>query len=137
MLWAESLGEILFVMRHSAAYEDIRREEDSRAKSDPKSDEASFSPRQQKAKSSGKSNQQSTSQKQSSSDWKPGPGKSQADIDRCLRILELEPDRDYTQKEIKKAYRRLAMIHHPDLPTGDHQAFVRLGIASDYLMKQL
>ena len=27
LLWAESLAEILFVMRHRAAYEDIRREE--------------------------------------------------------------------------------------------------------------
>ncbi len=70
--------------------------------------------------------------------WKPGPGKSQADIDRCLRILELEPGKTYTKKEIKKAYRRLAMIHHPDLPMGSHDdAFVRLDMASDYLMKHL
>lgn len=135
LLWAESLGEILFVMRHSAAYEDIRREEDSRAKADPKPEEASSSPKQQKAKPNGRSNKQSASQKQSSSEWKPGPGKSQADI--CLRILELKPGQDYTLKEIKKAYRRLAMIHHPDLPTGDHQAFVRLGMASDYLMQHV
>lgn len=137
LFWAESLGEILFVMRHSAAYEDIRREEDSRAKADPKQEEAKSASKQQKAKPSGRSNKQSTSQKQSSNEWKPGPGKTQADIDRCLRILELEPGQDYTLKEIKKAYRRLAMIHHPDLPTGDHQAFVRLGMASDYLMQHL
>lgn len=142
LLWAESLAEILFVMRHRAAYEDIRREESAgqdHARNDaprpppnrPKtkgSDDAGDKSRSSGAGGSGKASTGSDT-------WKPGPGKSQADIDRCLRILELEPGKTYTQKEIKKAYRRLAMIHHPDLRTGSHDAFVRLGMASDYLMK--
>ncbi|WP_372990246.1 DnaJ domain-containing protein [Sulfitobacter sp.] len=141
LLWAESLAEILFVMRHRAAYEDIRREEgtsNSRAKPEaPRPPPNRPKPRQddgnkQKSGAGGKAR----SDGQSSS-WKPGPGKSQADIDRCLRILELEPGKTYTQKEIKKAYRRLAMIHHPDLPTGSNDAFVNLGMASDYLAKHV
>jgi hypothetical protein len=140
LLWAESLAEILFVMRHNAAYEDIRREE--RAKQHQNTQGAPRSPPNRpkagvSGKSGGESRSDSTGQKSDSSSWKPGRGKSQADIDRCLRILELEPGKAYTQKDIKKAYRRLAMIHHPDLPTGNHNAFVKIGMALDYLMQHV
>lgn len=140
-LWAESLAEILFVMRHRAAYEDIRREESStkpgaEAPRPPPNRSRPTDNTQQRSGAQGQTNQRaSQSGASGSANWKPGPGKSQADIDKCLRILELDPAKSYTQKEIKKAYRRLAMIHHPDLPTGDHDAFVRLGMASDYVMK--
>jgi len=142
LFWTESLAEILFVMRHRAVYEDIRREE-SAGQDHARNDAPRPPPKRPKAKSDNtgqksRSNGGGSSRTRSGSDtWKPGPGKSQADIDRCLRILELELGKTYTQKEIKKAYRRLAMIHHPDLPTGSHDAFVRLGMASDYLMKHL
>jgi hypothetical protein len=133
LLWAESLTEILFVMRHRAAYEDIRRAE-SAGHQHGSNDAPRPPPKGPKPKGSGESR---GTRSIGGDAWKPGPGKSQADIDRCLRILELEPGKTYTQKEIKKAYRRLAMIHHPDLPTGNHEAFVRLGMASDYLMKHV
>ena len=140
LFWAESLGEILFVMRHRMAYEDIRHEETNRDQSARK-DAPRPPPNRSKPKAEKSTGQKSSSKgtagrdTRSKTDWKPGPGKSQADLDRCLRILELEAGKTYTQKEIKKAYRRLAMIHHPDLPTGDHDAFVKLGIAMEYLMK--
>ncbi|MBL4745900.1 MAG: DnaJ domain-containing protein [Flavobacteriaceae bacterium] len=38
-------------------------------------------------------------------------------------------------KKIKSAYRKLAMKYHPDLPTGDHQKFVRINLAKEYLLK--
>lgn len=142
LLWAESLAEILFVMRHRAAYEDIRREE-SAGQSQTRKDAPRPPPNRLKVKTTGGSEHRSWAgggsgaRSTGSSQWKPGPGKSQADIDRCLGILELETGKTYTQKDIKKAYRRLAMIHHPDLPTGSHDAFVRLGIASDYVLAQL
>lgn len=145
LFWAESFGEIIFVMRHSGAYEDIRREENDQGNAGAGAKETRPPPKQPRPKpnsgnnanSASSSNNGPRSQTRTESDWKPGPGRSQADIDRCLRILELEAGKQYTQKEIKKAYRRLAMIHHPDLPTGDHDAFVKLGMASDYLMKHL
>ena len=144
LFWAESLAEILFVIRHRAAYEDIRREENA-GQSHARNDAPRPPPKQPKAKAADDTGEKSRSgsrgssgaRSTSSDTWKPGPGKSQADIDRCLRIFELEPGKTYTQKEIKKAYRRLAMVHHPDLATGSHDAFVRLGMASDYLMKHL
>lgn len=141
LLWAESLAEILFVMRHRAAYEDIRREEgerNERAKPEsPRPPPNRPKPKQEDdSKQSSDSGGKARGHSQSSS-WKPGPGKSQADIDRCLRILELEPGEPYPLKQIKKAYRRLAMIHHPDLPTGSHGAFVQLGMALDYLTKHM
>ena len=144
LLWAESLAEILFVMRHRAAYEDIRREE-SAGQDYARNDAPRPPPNRPKAKADQDTRDKSRSSGAGGSGkastggdtWKPGPGKSQADIDRCLRILELEPGKTHTKKDIKKAYRRLAMIHHPDLPTGSHDAFVKLGMASDYLMKHL
>lgn len=141
LLWAESLAEIFFVMRHRAAYEDIRREE-SAGQDRERRDPPRPPPNRPRGKGSDETRQKSRSRaegttgaRSSSDTWKPGPGKSQADIDRCVRILELEAGKTYTQKDIKKAYRRLAMIHHPDLPTGSHAAFIQLGMASDYLMK--
>lgn len=131
LLWAESLAEILFVMRHRAAYEDIRREE-SAGQDHARNDAPRPPPKGPKPKGSGESR---GTRRIGGDTWKPGPGKSQADIDRCLRILELEPGKTYTKKDIKKAYRRLAMIHHPDLPTGSNDAFVRLSMASDYMMQ--
>ena len=139
LLWAESLTEILFVMRHNAAYEDIRREE--RAKQNQDTQGAPHpTPNRSKAGGSGRSGGESQSDRagqKSDSSWKPGCGKSQADIDRCLRILQLEAGKTYTQKDIKKAYRRLAMVHHPDLPTGNQDAFVKIGMAKDYLMQHV
>ena len=138
LFWAESLAEILFVMRHRMAYEGIRQEETSRdqgaRKEAPRPPPKSSKPKVDKStgQKSG-SNGTAGRDTRSKTDWKPGTGKSQADMDRCLRILELEVGKTYTQKEIKKAYRRLAMIH--DLPTGDHDAFVKLGIAMEYLVK--
>ncbi|MDG1458009.1 MAG: DnaJ domain-containing protein [Pseudoprimorskyibacter sp.] len=142
LLWAESLGETLIVMRHRAVFEDIQREENNswhRAKQEaPRPPPNQSKPRQdEQNRQKTRPNAGARSRAGTGRDWKPGPGKSKADIDRCLRILELELGEAYTQKQIKKAYRRLAMIHHPDLPTGNHEAFVRIGMASDYLMKHL
>lgn len=140
LFWVENLAEFIFVMRHRMAYEDIRREE-SRSRSEqetPRPPPNQKKPRQEEnAKQKSRADSGTRSRSGSNADWKPGPGKSKSDIDRCLRILELEVGGTYEQKQIKKAYRRLAMVHHPDLPTGNHEAFVRLGMASEYLLKHL
>lgn len=40
-----------------------------------------------------------------------------------------------TELDIKKAYRRLSMIHHPDKPTGSEEAFIRLEKCYSVAMK--
>ncbi|XP_063405135.1 translocation protein SEC63 homolog [Mytilus trossulus] len=43
--------------------------------------------------------------------------------------MELEIERGASQKEIKKAYRKLSLIFHPDKETGDHKKFMRIAKA--------
>ena len=135
LLWAEDLSEIWYSLKHRHAFEEIRSREDEledeiqRLREELKRKNQDEKP---KAKPSG---QQQSNGQSSNGDYKPKGHKNQADIDCCLKILELETGREYTSKEIKKAYRRLAMIHHPDMPTGSHDAFVQLGVAVEYLMK--
>ncbi|CAC5415557.1 SEC63 [Mytilus coruscus] len=43
--------------------------------------------------------------------------------------MELDVDRGASQKEIKKAYRKLSLIFHPDKETGDHKKFMRIAKA--------
>lgn len=135
LLWVESFTEFLFVMRHRAVYEDIRREEPRDVPHEARASSQTRSSSKASAAGGSAGGAAHSGPRLGRDDWKPGPGKSQADIDRCLSILGLEVGRSYSKQEIKKAYRRLAMIYHPDLPKGNHEAFVRLGMASDYLMQ--
>lgn len=43
--------------------------------------------------------------------------------------LELQVDRGASQKEIRKAYKQLSLIYHPDKDTGDHKKFMRIAKA--------
>ncbi|XP_071151124.1 translocation protein SEC63 homolog [Mytilus edulis] len=43
--------------------------------------------------------------------------------------MELDVDRGASQKEIKKAYRKLSLIFHPDKETGDHKKFMKIAKA--------
>jgi DnaJ family protein A protein 2 len=45
----------------------------------------------------------------------------------------LEIDTNATEKEIKKAYRKLAIIHHPDKPTGNEEKFKQITEAYEVL----
>ena len=49
-----------------------------------------------------------------------------------LQILGLKSGA--TKKEITKAYRKLSMVHHPDMSTGDQVEFVKLTEAKDKAM---
>lgn len=44
-------------------------------------------------------------------------------------FLELEIDRGASQSEIKRAYRRLSLVYHPDKETGDEKKFMRIAKA--------
>lgn len=54
--------------------------------------------------------------------------------EKYLVVLGLAPYRTYTKEQIKKAYRRQSMKHHPDRG-GSHEQFVVLQEAYDYLYK--
>nr|KAG5706886.1 hypothetical protein BaRGS_021392 [Batillaria attramentaria] len=44
-------------------------------------------------------------------------------------FLELEIDREASQSEIRRAYRKLSLIYHPDKETGDEKKFMRIAKA--------
>jgi DnaJ-domain-containing protein 1 len=50
----------------------------------------------------------------------PGDGTRSRDEMRALGLLELDSDADFPA--IRKAYRQLAKLHHPDLKQGDEEA---------------
>lgn len=50
-----------------------------------------------------------------------------------LAVLELELGASVD--DIKKAYKRLSKIHHPDMPTGNAEAFVKLKEAYDWAIE--
>ena len=62
----------------------------------------------------------------------PEPIKSNVNAITALKILNLNPD--CTRKAVKKAYRRMALKHHPD-KGGQQENFVKVKMAYDYLMK--
>jgi len=135
LIWAEDLSEIWYSLKHQHAFEEIRsRESELEAEINALKEELKRKGQGEKPRAKPSAKQKSSGQGSSSS-YKPKSNINQADIARCLKILELETGKEYTQKDIKKAYRRLAMIHHPDMPTGSHEAFVQLGVAMEYLMK--
>ena len=53
------------------------------------------------------------------------------------RLLGLEENLRPTNKQIKKAYRDLSLIHHPDKPTGNTEMFQKIKSAYEKLMEVL
>jgi hypothetical protein len=53
----------------------------------------------------------------------PGDGTRTRDEMRALTLLELETDADF--EAVKKSWRRLAKVNHPDIKPGDAEAAVR------------
>tara|TARA_R110002020_G_scaffold473776_3_gene703562 strand:- start:192 stop:572 length:381 start_codon:yes stop_codon:yes gene_type:complete len=49
------------------------------------------------------------------------------------KVLQLEPPK--TQTEIKKQYRKLALLYHPDKPTGTHNLFTQLNSSYNTLIE--
>jgi len=52
-------------------------------------------------------------------------------VEEACAILGLSPTK-YTENEVKKAFRRAALAHHPD-KGGDHEQFLRAAQAADVL----
>jgi DnaJ family protein A protein 2 len=61
-----------------------------------------------------------------------GPSRKRKDVDTNKLYETLEVSKDATEKEIKKAYRRLSRIHHPDRGGDEHQ-FKELAAAYEIL----
>jgi len=51
---------------------------------------------------------------------------------RSYEILQIEPP--ITEKDVKQAFRKLALEYHPDKPTGDHNKFVEISNAYQELI---
>jgi len=47
-------------------------------------------------------------------------------------ILQIEPP--VTEEDIKKAYRKLCLVHHPDKETGCHEKFIEINNAYKELL---
>jgi len=164
LLWAQSLGDIVYAMRYQQAFEDIRqkeadleeelrqrradayrqREADSEAQKRWKA-EAQQSrggkKRQDPAggatgskNSRGGQKQGSQRQKQKEPNRPTPPGNNLRD--KYLSILDLESGRNYSPVEIKKAYRKKAKETHPD-GGGTEAAFIEVKAASEWLMKNV
>ena len=122
-----SLKELWFFLQHRTVAEDIYETEDS---SHSKTT-ASHDSREEKFE---KSFSSKSHKKPESNAWKPSNVFSDRDYKQCMKILGLQSP--FIQKEIKKAYRRMAMKYHPDIRvTGDQEKFVLGSVAYEYIDK--
>ena len=127
VLWVHSLRELFFFLQHRTVAEDIYEREDSAHTKTTSSHDS----REEKFE---KSFSSKSHKKPESNAWKPSNVFSATDYKKCMKILVLQPP--FTQKEIKKAYRRMAMKYHPDIQaTGDQEKFVLGSAAYEYLDK--
>jgi glutaredoxin len=56
--------------------------------------------------------------------------------EKMFEMLELDINQDTTAYEIKKKFKELARIHHPDIG-GSTEKFQQLNCAKDYLLEEL
>jgi len=137
MLWVDNLKEFWFFLQNRTVAEDTYKSEGTRQHQQQKSSQQ----KNKQEKTQKKQSQQKSSSKSKSSnakpeidDWKPSDIYKPDDYKKCMEILGLQAP--FTQKEIKKAYRRMAMKYHPDIQgTGDQKKFVLGTAAYEYLGK--
>ena len=55
--------------------------------------------------------------------------------DEAIKLLGLKSD--YTEEELKKKHRELAMKYHPDMPTGDQAKFIEIQTAYELLLDDI
>lgn len=136
LLWVDNLREFWFFLQNRTVAEDTYKSEDTSQykKQESSKQETKQEKAQQKSQktSSSKSQSSNTNAKPEIDDWKPSDIYKPDDFKKCMEILGLQAP--FTQKEIKKAYRRMAMRFHPDVQgTGDQKKFVLGTAAYEYL----
>ncbi len=133
----ESISDLINALRYRDAYEDIKRKEeeveelrrkyeqarqqenrDKQEQARQKRKEQSQSYRQSKQNQNKQSSSQNKSEQKSQKTYRSSSGST---MNQYLRILGLQPDREYSYKEIKKAYKRQASKYHPDKHHGSSQ----------------
>lgn len=127
VLWTHNFRELWFFLQHRTVAEDTYQHEEAPKKQ-------TGSQKQQKKENFEKSFSSESHEKPKNEAWKPSNIYSPEDYQKCMEILGLQSP--FTQKEIKKAYRRMAMKYHPDIQgTGDQAKFVLGTEAYEYLSK--
>ena len=128
ILWAHSLKELWFFLQHRTVAEDTYQYEEAPRR------RTSSRPNEQKEEKFEKSFSSESHDKPKTDTWKPSDIYKPDDYKKCMEILGLEAP--FERKEIKKAYRRMAMKYHPDIQgTGDQEKFVLGTEAYEYLEK--
>lgn len=87
-------------------------------------------------KSSSGTGSGSQQQSRSSSSSSTEDSLSRSRRERHLRALGLDPSGTYSKQDIKKAFRKMAMKHHPDTG-GDPTMFIKVREAYDWLMENI
>ncbi len=142
LLWAQSLGDIVYAMRYQQAFEDIRQKEDDLEEELRQRRDEAYRQREADSEAQkrwkdetqqargGKKRQERTAgssgPKSTGADQKRGSQRQKHEAPKrptppgkglraqYLGVLGLEPSRDYSPEDIKKAYRRKAKETHPD-----------------------
>ena len=138
---SEGLSDFVNNIRYRDAYDDIRKKEEeieelrrkyekdqSRSKANDERKEEARQKRQrdyenfrQRQGNSGDGDE-SQSEQSNTQEFTKSPD---ARRNHYLKVLGLEPNREYSQAEIKKAFRRMAAKYHPDKHQGKSDAVVR------------
>lgn len=138
---SEGLSDLINNIRYRDAYEDIRRREEeieelrkkyekdqSRSKANDERKEHARQKRQREyegfrqRQDSGNDEKESQSGQSDTQEFTRSPDSRR---NHYLRVLGLDPDREYSQTDIKKAFRRMAAKYHPDKHQGKPDAVMR------------
>jgi DnaJ domain len=145
--WARSLGDVVFAVRYRRAFEDIRKREAEleelerqlrqKAREQSKnqqSDEQRKWREQARARQqqgAGSSSGGGGSERQSRQERPSGASES-SPRGQYLKVMGLDPSKNYSKDELKKAYRRRAKETHPDTG-GSDAAFRKVSVAYEWL----
>jgi len=132
--FGEAISDAINAFRYRDAWEDIKRKEaeveklrgeyeKARKQENGQKREQEFQKRKQQSQEYRKSQQGKSEQKQQSSEEQKSKQEreqqssqqhARSTKEKYLRVLGLDPDKEYTLNDIKKAFRKLIKEHHPD-----------------------